>query len=94
MLPWNSFKKKQKLYFIKKGKRIFFPPILLIFFIPSAIDKLFVGISIPKKTLKKATQRNKIKRQIKESLRLILIKRGEKKPVGFFSFWCIKVPKR
>jgi len=87
MLPWNSLKKKKDYSLLfKKGKVFVSPPVRLVFFIPDSVNKLFIGIAVSKKRIKKATDRNKIKRQIKESLRPILLEKTFKKTVGFFLF--------
>lgn len=73
----STFKKAERLHkkiliqeLFKKGSSFYFPPLRIIFLQSSDIELNQVLISVPKKNFKKAVDRNKIKRRIKEAYRL------------------------
>lgn len=78
MLPKeNRLSKKETNKVFKKGKKIF-GDFLVLRIVPNSLNLSRFTVVVPKKNFKKATQRNKIKRLIRESLRkkLLRIKKG------------------
>jgi len=73
----QSFGKEEKLKktsiireLFSKGKYLKKYPISLVYHPDSSIENHKVGFSVPKRTFKKAVDRNRIKRQLRESYRL------------------------
>lgn len=80
MLPKkNRLLKKEFQEVFKKGKGINYPPLFLKFLKNRSKEKKF-SVLVSKKISKKATQRNKIKRRLRELIRIKLerIKEGIK----------------
>ncbi len=72
----NSFPKQHRLLakpqfdrVFQKAKRVFFPEFLLLFRF-NETEKARIGLAISKKCVKKATERNRCKRLVRESFRL------------------------
>src|SRR5690349_12005093 len=68
---WNPYRLRKVWEFskvLKEGKKMVNNTEFVIFYLPNQLNNCRFGISIPRKVVKKATQRNYYKRQIKNIL--------------------------
>ena len=75
MLPFkNRLTRKEDFQLVHKNGKFFSAKSLSLLFLPNNLPQTRIGIVVSKKNLKKATDRNRIRRLLRETLRLQMAK--------------------